>query len=158
RPDQRAGQLGGQGRVRRPTTVRAGPLLGWLGAANDVRPRRAGLPGVSDASRRSAVAEWSSVEDAFEAAVAPQLADPRVTRGRKQPGCEVDGKVFAMVSTGQLVVKLPRARVEALTASGTGGPLRMGARVMKEWFALASGRDGEFPALVDEARRFVGGG
>jgi TfoX/Sxy family transcriptional regulator of competence genes len=33
---------------------------------------------------------------------------------------KVDGKLFAMVSNGRLVVKLPKQRVEDLLASGAG--------------------------------------
>src|SRR5579884_2197395 len=47
---------------------------------------------------------------------------------------KVDGKVFAMLSGGKLVLKLPRARVDALLEAGTGerfDPRRDG-RVMKE--------------------------
>jgi hypothetical protein len=97
----------------------------------------------------------SAVEEAFEAAVAPLFADPRVGRGRKQLCCEVADKVFAMVSGGRIVVKLPRARVEELVGQGAGDYFQLGSRTMKEWLALGPAAD---PAgLVVEAREFVGG-
>jgi len=97
------------------------------------------------------------IEAGFEAAVAPLFADRRVGRGRKQLCCEVDGRVFAMVSLGQMVVKLPRARVDALIAAGSGRPYQLGARVMKEWVALTPEARDAWPGLAEEACRFVGG-
>ena len=99
--------------------------------------------------------DGGGVEAAFEAAVAPLFADPRVGRGRKTLCCEVADKVFAMVSGGRIVVKLPRARVDALVGQGAGDYLRLGSRTMKEWLALGPSAD---PTnLVVEARDFVGG-
>lgn len=39
---------------------------------------------------------------------------------------KINGSIFAMLTRGQLVVKLPRDRVDALIASGAGGPVRRG--------------------------------
>lgn len=94
----------------------------------------------------------TEVEAAFEAAVAPLLAQPGVGRGRKQQACQVNGKIFAMVSLGQFVVKLPRARVDALVAAGRGSYYTLGARTMKEWLALAPGTEADWPALAAEAK------
>jgi hypothetical protein len=72
-------------------------------------------------------------------------------------GLKVDGKVFAMPSKGRLVVKLPRARVEALLASKHGQKFVLGARAMKEWVAIPDGNAAAWRALALEARKFVGG-
>ena len=72
-------------------------------------------------------------------------------------GLKVDGKVFAMPSKGRLVVKLSRARVEELVASGKGRKYVLGARTMKEWVAFPDGSAASWRALAREARQFVGG-
>jgi TfoX/Sxy family transcriptional regulator of competence genes len=69
-------------------------------------------------------------------------------------GLKVNGKLFAMVVRGRLVVKLPRPHVDELVASGAGERFDPGhGRLMKEW---ASVREG--PSWLDLARaahRFV---
>jgi hypothetical protein len=72
-------------------------------------------------------------------------------------GLKVDGKVFAMSSNGRLVVKLPRARVEALVASKQGQQFVLGARTMKEWVAIPDGTLAAWRGFALEARKFVGG-
>ena len=73
--------------------------------------------------------------------------------GWRSPGLRVNGKIFAMCVDGELVVKLPRARCEELTAAG-GRPFRVGGREMREWVVV---RDGDWVALAEEAHAFVGG-
>jgi hypothetical protein len=69
---------------------------------------------------------------------------------------KVDGKIFAMVSRGELVVKLPRDRVDELIASGTGTRFDPGhGRVMKEWVAIAPRHSRSWPKLADEALKFL---
>lgn len=84
-------------------------------------------------------------------------AEPGV-RGRfGSNGLKVDGKLFAMLSNGSLVLKLPRARVDALVASGDGvrfDPRRNG-RIMKEWLVLAPDSGQDWFALATEAMAFV---
>ena len=68
------------------------------------------------------------------------------------------GKIFAMLWRGRLVVKLPRARVDALVAAGEGerfDPRRDG-RVMREWLVLETASQVEWLALAREALTFVG--
>jgi hypothetical protein len=84
--------------------------------------------------------------------------DRRVTLGKlfASHGLKVDGKIFAMVVRGNLVVKLPRARVDALVASGAARQFDPGhGRLMKEWAELAGARP-PWAGLVREAFEFVG--
>jgi len=86
--------------------------------------------------------------------------DASVTLGRmfSSVGLKVNGKVFAMIVKGDLVVKLSRQRVDALIASGGGRPFDPGhGRVMKEWVAATPAVQADWPALAQEARRFVAG-
>ena len=100
-------------------------------------------------------------ERAFERVAAQFSRDPRVTRGGKGfggTGLKVDGKLFALVSSrDQFVVKLPKARVEALVKTPNYEYFDTGkGRLMREWVAT-SVVDDTWPALAREARRFVGG-
>jgi hypothetical protein len=72
---------------------------------------------------------------------------------------KVDGKIFASLSRGRLLLKLPKARVDDLIDAGKGAPFSTGAdRVKKEWVTLAPTTEADWCALADEARAFVGGG
>jgi hypothetical protein len=72
---------------------------------------------------------------------------------------KVNGSIFAMLTRGQLVVKLPAARVVALIDDGTGQPFYAGKGTpMKEWLAVASSDDFTWLALAEEALDFVGVG
>ncbi len=69
-------------------------------------------------------------------------------------GLKVDGKIFAMLVRGDLVVKLPKRRVDELIAAGDGGPFDAGkGKPMKEWVALAPAAD--WVARANEAFDFV---
>jgi len=69
---------------------------------------------------------------------------------------KVDGKIFAFLSQEDLVVKLPRGRVDELIAFGTGKAYdaRRG-KVMKEWVAIAPQHSRRWSRLAEEARQFV---
>jgi hypothetical protein len=71
-------------------------------------------------------------------------------------GLRIDGRIFAMLVRGALVVKLPRQRVAELVEMGRGEPFDAGkGRPMKEWVVLRSAR-ATWIDLAHEARRFVG--
>ncbi len=102
-----------------------------------------------------------SAETQFAAVCAAQLERPEVAEGRMfgSTGLKVGGKVFAMLVRGELVVKLPRERVEALVAGGEGHPFDPGhGRLMKEWVALSPTDANDWLALADDAREFVASG
>lgn len=68
---------------------------------------------------------------------------------------KVNGKVFAMLVKRELVVKLPRPRVEELVASGAGKAFDPGhGKVMKEWVCVPVD-SAPWLALAREAFRFV---
>ena len=72
---------------------------------------------------------------------------------------KVDGSIFAMLTRGELVVKLPRARVSELVASGAGRPFDAGkGSPMKEWVVVADPDLEEWRVLAEEALAFVGRG
>src|SRR5918996_2579091 len=99
----------------------------------------------------------------FDQLVARFSAEPDVTppsggTGFGASGLKAGGKLFAMLSKGELVLKPPKPRVDELVASGTGTRFDPGhGRVMKEWVAIAPSHGGEWGELAEEARQFVGG-
>jgi TfoX/Sxy family transcriptional regulator of competence genes len=105
----------------------------------------------------------TEAEAAFEELVERFAGDPSVTppapgRGGKfgSSGLKADGKIFAMVSRGELVVKLPRERVDELIAAGTGTRFDPGhGRVMKEWVSISPSHARLWQRLAEEAREFV---
>jgi len=88
--------------------------------------------------------------------------DPSVTEGTgfgSSPGLRVAGKIFAMLSHDELVVKLPAARVDALIANGTATRFDAGkGRPMREWATIPAGRSKWWREIADEAFAFVGTG
>jgi hypothetical protein len=88
----------------------------------------------------------------------PTVTLPSPTGGGRfgAAGLKVGGKLFATLSKGELVVKLPRARVEELSNSGTGSPFDPGhGRLMNEWITIAPVHARLWRRLADEAKRFV---
>src|SRR6476659_1962544 len=86
-------------------------------------------------------ADLTELDPAFAPVVAAFARDRRVTTGKMMAsfGLKVNGKIFAMMVRGKLVVKLPKARVDGLVQSGAGAyfdPRRDG-RLMKEWIVLS---------------------
>ncbi len=101
-----------------------------------------------------------TAETRFDDIVEPFSKDPRVTRGTgfgSSPGRKVDGRIFAMLVRGELVVKLPRQRVAELVEAGTAHWFDAGkGRPMPEWASLSVAQAGAWPKLVAEAYEFVG--
>jgi len=60
-------------------------------------------------------------------------------------------------ATGNLVVKLPRARVDELLAAGDGEPFAPAGKVFKEWVAVAQLDEYNWRGLIEESIHFVDG-
>ncbi len=108
--------------------------------------------------KKSAKAAKTYEPDPAFAPVVDAFAGKRdVTRGMMMAsyGLKVGGKIFAMFGKGRFVVKLPKARVDALVASGAGAPFEpMPGRAMKEWVVVNAGAV-DWIALANEAYGFV---
>jgi TfoX/Sxy family transcriptional regulator of competence genes len=106
-------------------------------------------------------------EERWEQLVTAMLDRPRTTYGTggHEPqrafgstSLKTNGKIFAMLVNGQLVVKLDRRRVDALAASGDGERFDPGhGRLMKEWLVVASSSEEVWLSLAMEAEAFVAG-
>lgn len=106
--------------------------------------------------------EAASSEKRFEDLVdeftgQPGITPPGATGGFGRGALRADGRIFAMFVRGQLVLKLPKERVDELVGGGHG--VRFDANKgtpMKEWLALAADSPQPWPALAKEALEFVG--
>jgi len=88
----------------------------------------------------------------------PGVTPPAGGRAFGDAALKADGKIFAMLTRGQLVVKLPKARVADLVAAGEGEYFTAGkGRPMKEWFVLARSSTLAWQPLAEEALQFVSG-
>ena len=97
-------------------------------------------------------------DELFDAVAEAHLGDPGVTEGRMfgSPCLKISGKVFACLVKGELVVKLPSARVDELALRGGAARFDPGMGTqMKEWAAVAPRAAEEWVDLSAEARDFV---
>jgi TfoX/Sxy family transcriptional regulator of competence genes len=107
------------------------------------------------------VAARRDVAELFAAVSARLLEQKGIEQARMMNavGLKTAGKFFAFVRNGELVVKLPRERVDELVASGEGGHFDRGqGKPMKEWATLRPPTAAACEAYVEEARRFVASG
>ncbi len=58
-------------------------------------------------------------------------------------------------SSGNLVTKLPRARVEELIESGIGAPFAPAGKVFREWVAVGADHGDRWEDLISESIAFV---
>jgi TfoX/Sxy family transcriptional regulator of competence genes len=101
-------------------------------------------------------------EQSFQQLSARFTKLPEVSTGTgfgSAPGLRVGGKIFAMLVRGQLVVKLPKDRVDGLVESGAAERFDRGkGQLMKEWAATSMLHESEWDQLVSEAHDFVRSG
>lgn len=70
---------------------------------------------------------------------------------------KVNGSIFAMLTRGHLVVKLPRDRVNTLIQEGIGDTFDAGKGTpMKEWLTVVADDEDTWLALARDALEFVG--
>jgi hypothetical protein len=115
----------------------------------------------SEAKRPARTAAAPAPVDPRFAAVAAAFARDRAVTLRKMFSSEnvlaVNGKIFAMLTRGQFVAKLPKPRVDEMVAAGEGVHFDPGhGRLMRQWVAL-EGKERSWVALAREARAFVDG-
>jgi hypothetical protein len=102
-------------------------------------------------------------QERFRALVQEFAGHPGVTvpseSGRREFGSsalKVHGSIFAMLTGGGLVVKLPADRVRSLIEAGPGAPFDGGKGTpMKEWLTVTSADDETWSTLAAEALEFV---
>ena len=93
------------------------------------------------------VSEFAEVDDVSPPAGGRRFGSQALRRS---------GRIFAMLSDGCLVVKLPRARVDELVASGDGVRYDAGKGTpMKEWFMLRAESGLSWSDLAREALTFA---
>ena len=86
----------------------------------------------------------------------PGVTPPRGGSGFGRSALRWEGKIFAMLVRGRLVVKLPAARVDALAADGDGVPFDANKGTpMKEWFSLDPASGLPWLPLAQEALEFA---
>ncbi len=85
---------------------------------------------------------------------------PDVTIGRalSHLGLMTGGKLFAFIKDGELVLKLPAARIDALIGSHGAARFERGQdSPMREWVVMRASTSAEWPDLTREACDFVAG-
>src|ERR1700720_3478772 len=76
--------------------------------------------------------------------------------GGASDALKIDGKIFAALSKGRLLLKLPSERVDALIENGVGECFSTGAgRPKKEWVTISPKHATLWEGLAEEARRYV---
>ena len=85
--------------------------------------------------------------------------DEAPRRGFGADALKIEGKIFAALSKGRLLLKLPRERVDALIESGVGERFATGAgRPKKQWVTIGAEHARLWQPLADEARQYVSAG
>jgi hypothetical protein len=99
----------------------------------------------------------------FDELAADHLGRPGVTIGpaMRNEGLKVDGKLYAMVVRGRLVVKLPATQAAEMTDAGDAIPFEpRPGRLMREWVMVdppASSDVGGWRRLIEDAGEYVTG-
>jgi hypothetical protein len=86
------------------------------------------------------------------------VTPPRGGGGFGRSALRYEGKIFAMLVRGRLVLKLPASRVTALIRSGNGIAFDANKGTpMREWLSLDPGSDLDWLSLATEALDFARG-
>jgi hypothetical protein len=97
--------------------------------------------------------------DFFWEAGASALSHPDVVTGTMMgfPCLRLAGTFFASCDhrSGDLIVKLPRQRVQELITAGVGKPFAPAGRTFREWVLIDDRDPDRWAELIDEARTFV---
>jgi hypothetical protein len=100
---------------------------------------------------------FAALVDAFAKQTGVTTPHESGRRGFGSSALKVNGSIFAMLTRGQLVVKLPRDRVSASIQDGIGSPFDAGnGTPMKEWLTVVSDDEDTWLALARESLDFVG--
>src|SRR5579863_5423541 len=84
--------------------------------------------------------------------------DVAVGRVLSANGLKTGGKLFAGISKGRLLLKLPAEDVARLVANEWGAPFAAGGgRVMREWVTIGGERQDAWVGLARQAKSFVVG-
>ena len=99
--------------------------------------------------------------DFFWEVSAAALAPSDVAAGTMMgfPCLRTSGAFFASCDhrTGDLIVKLPRHRVQQLIQAGAGKPFAPAGRTFREWALIGDRDSSRWAGLIGEARIFAGG-
>lgn len=99
---------------------------------------------------------FNALVDEFRASPGVSVPGEPGSRGFGSNALKINGSIFAMVSGGRLVVKLPHDRVDTLIGTGAGAPFDAGkGRAMKEWLTVTADDEESWLALAREALDFV---
>jgi hypothetical protein len=105
--------------------------------------------------------EISDGEHVFWSLAQPLQNREGVTRSTMMglPCLRVDGAFFASCDrkSGELLVKLPEARVAELVGSGRGVAFAPAGRTFREWVAIPATQARRWKRHLEEALAFVGG-
>jgi hypothetical protein len=100
-------------------------------------------------------------EERFWELAEPLLVRSGITRSTMMgfPCLRIRGQFFASTdrSTGDLLVKLPEARVDELVAAGRAESFAPAGRRFREWAAIPYVHSRSWKRLLDEAHEFVDG-
>jgi len=112
------------------------------------------------ARKKSAQRETPEVDPLFAPIMTAFAKDRQVKCGRmfsSNSVLNVKGKIFAMLTKGNLVVKLPKARVDEIVSRAHGIHFDPGhGRLMKEWVVVGP-EELNWIELAREAHRYVKG-
>ena len=129
--------------------------------AKSLKPAKSGTPAKSakPAKRRKPAKQPAAEIPPVLAPVADAFADVRGVSRRRMFSSEnafsVNGKIFAMLTRGCFVVKLPKERVDDLVEAGKGKRFDPGhGRLMREWISIEAGVL-PWVALAKEAHSYV---